>query len=274
MFVIQGKVGRWLSGMLPKNRGMKLLWLVDDADSYSANGDHARSRTAYQKVIQALESKKERPLEETQLLGRAYFGLGNGYLSDKNGDAAFQSFVKANACQYPLSDQALITIAEGFAKENRKRDAVEYYIRYTSYRKPSDSMAKKIYALLESCCYVDEMSDKSCIDTALPLNNKVISANPDIDWAHFYLGMCYFMTNDLQNAERCFEHAMNMNPYWRSRKYYLGRAYLGQGNLDTALSTLRTAVVKEPGNADASFLIGKILIDKLEKDSCGNCGLT
>jgi tetratricopeptide (TPR) repeat protein len=274
VFVIQGKVDRWLSGMLPQNRGMKILWLVDDADSYAANGDHASARTAYQKAIQTLESKMERSPEETQLLGRAYFGLGIDYLSDNNRDAAFQSFVKADVCQYPLSDQALITLAEGFAKENRKRDAIEYYIRYTAFRKPSDSTAKKVYALLESCCYVDEMSDRSYIDTALSLNNKVISANPNIDWAYFYLGMCYFMTNEFQNAEQYFERAMNMNPYWRSRQYYLGRAYLGEGNFDLALSTLRTVVVKEPGNADASFLIGKILIDNLEKDSCGNCGLT
>jgi tetratricopeptide (TPR) repeat protein len=272
--MIQSKAGRWLSGMLPQNRGMKLLWLVEDADSYAANGDNARSETAYQKVIQSLESKKTRLPEETQLLGRAYFGLGNVYLSENKRESAFQSFVKAEACQYPLSDQAFITLAEGFSKENRKRDAVEYYIRYTVHRKPLDTMAKKIYALLESCCYVDEMSDRSCIDSALLLNTKVISVNPDIDWAHFYLGMCYFMTNDFQNAEQYFERAMNMNPYWRSRQYYLGRAYLGEGKIDTALSTLRTAVVKEPGQADAFFLIGKILIDKLDEESCGNCGLT
>jgi hypothetical protein len=53
-----------------------------------------------------------------------------------------------------------------------------------------------------------------------------------------------------------------------------GRAFLGKGDIDTALLTLRKAVVKEPGQADAFFLIGKILIDELDKESCGNYGLT
>lgn len=269
--IVMNKAGRWLSGLLPQNRGKKLLWLADDADSYSASGDTARSKTAYQNVIRTLERKMERIPEETQLLGRAYLGLGHVEVSENNGDSAFQSFVRADACGYALSDQALIALAEGFARENRRDDVVEYYIRYTGFRKPSEGLAKKVYTLLESCCYVDEKSDRSRIDNALSLNLKVITANPEIDWAHHYLGMCYYLTSDFQNAEQCFEHAMNMNPYWRSRQYYLGRAYLGQGNPDTALSTLRMAVIKEPGNADASFLIGKILIDQLEKEACSNC---
>jgi tetratricopeptide (TPR) repeat protein len=262
---------RWFSGLLPQNRGKKLIWQANDADAYAASGDNARSRNAYQNVIQNLEKKEERDSEETQLLGRVYLGLGHIEIIENNGDSAFQSFVKADACGYPLSDQALIALAEGFARENRRDEAFEYYIRYISSRKPSGGLAKKVYAHLESFCYVDEKSDRSYVDKALSLNLKVITANPEIDWAHYYLGMCYYLKSDFQNAEQCFEHAMKINPYWRSRQYYLGRAYLGQGNLNEALSMFHIAIVKEPGNADASFLIGKILIDQLETEECSNC---
>jgi tetratricopeptide (TPR) repeat protein len=259
---------RWLSGLLPLDPGKKLLRQLENADQNAVSGNYSRSKNGYRNIIRSLEQLQDKTPEEIQLLGRVYFGLGQVELAEHDENAAFHSFTRADSNGCALSDPALIVLAEGYARENRKESAVNHYLRYISIRRQPYGPAEKVYALLESCCYIDERSDPARVSDFIALNREVITANSDIDWAYHYTGMCYFLTGDFTNAEQYFQHAMTRNPFWKSRQYYLGRAYLGAGNLDEALTTLRVAAAKEPGNADASFLVGKILITQFEKEAC------
>lgn len=93
------------------------------------------------------------------------------------------------------------------------------------------------------------------LDKAIDQFEKEISANPQNDAAHFYLGSTLLASQkpDLERAEKCFRKALELSPdnYWY--KYSLALLYTETGRPELASPLLEQLMAEHPGKSDLYF---------------------
>jgi tetratricopeptide (TPR) repeat protein len=141
---------------------------------------------------------------------------------------------------------------------------LDIYLKYIALKKVSQTGAKKVYSLLEKLCTLEEASSKSRVNDAISLNKKILQVQPDIEWANYYLGLGYLIKKQYSNAIKSFEKAIKLDYNRSNSHYFLGKSHIANGSTEKALPYLRNALSSQSANADASFLVGKILVDSLE----------
>jgi tetratricopeptide (TPR) repeat protein len=237
---------------------------LQTASSLLGAGNTEKARQVYEEIIREIESSPSPSPVEREGLGHAYHHLGLIDLNKNREEAAFASFRKAKACNVPLSEGAVITLAEGFAREQDRTEAVGFYLQYITLRPEINEKGRPVYTLLESICSVAEDTPASQMDVTIPLNLEVTTANPKLEWAWNNLGLAYFLKGDYPNAIYYYERGLQLNATQPKAHFYIGQAFMKRGSPDDALSHFRSAVLFAPEHAGASFMIGKILIDQLE----------
>ena len=251
------------------SRGDRLInrILLGLADKLAVRGKTALARKIYKRIIKGLESRKKIDTTEINLLGKAYFALGRINIFENDKLSAFNNYKKAREFNYPLDEGAIMLLGNCYAGEgNKTKEAIEIYIEYIRFRTSQiDGESKRVYSLLESICHVDEKDDATKLKEAIYLNQRVLNANSQVEWAHYYLGLGYFLKGDFNKSITHLKEAQKLNPNRAATNYYLGKVYLEDGAIENALAAFRESLQLDPNQADASFQVGKILIDQLEE---------
>lgn len=230
-----------------------------------------RARKKYKRIIDGLgHGRKTGSSEQQDLVGKAYFELGKLDLSENEKASAFNNYKKASEFGHPLDEDAVVLMGNCYAKEeNKNKEAIEIYLKYIKFRASPTLYqdSERVYSLLETICHIDEESIKSeqnLMSKKLELNANVVDVNSTIEWAHYYLGLGYFLNGDFNRSITHFKKAQKLFPNRAATHYYLGKIYLENGAIEKALSTFRESLRLDPNQAEVSFQVGKTLIDQLE----------
>lgn len=238
------------------------------------NWTHAKN--VFQNIIQMLDEIKietckngKTPLGEFEnILNHTYYKLGKIALKEKNFLDAFENFKLAKKNNFDItSDSDVIqTLAEGYVNErDSTSEATNIYFEFLKFEKNSNIKNPKILNFLEKICKISENTSYTIINNQMNLNKQVILIQTDTEWAYFNLGLGSFLQNQYQDAINYFNKSINLNPTKSSTYYLLGKSFAQNGQLDSALDPLRTAVKLEPQNHNALFELGRILVDIFEK---------
>ena len=79
-------------------------------------------------------------------------------------------------------------------------------------------------------------------DSALIWSKKMISDNPMNAWGYFYLGSSYIWLDSIPEAERAFQRARELNPYFMENMYRLALTYHMQGKYKEAIRILERMI--------------------------------
>lgn len=94
---------------------------------------------------------------------------------------------------------------------------------------------------------------------AIPPLRKAIELQPDGMLAHYELGVALYETSDLKGAAEQFEAVKSRMPKWADARYSLGSVYARINRLPDAVAELRAALELEPRHARGNLLLGRIL---------------
>ena len=86
------------------------------------------------------------------------------------------------------------------------------------------------------------------------------------EWPYFNLGALFLAEGDTERAIALLEQALERNPSSLQTRTKLGAAYSAASRLAEAREQLRGVVLDEPGNADAHYQLGRVLMKLGQKD--------
>lgn len=212
--------------------------------------------------------------EKGKLLGTAYLYLGTVSETQKKAEEAFQSYKKAKKYGAKLPDHAVVLLGDCYAQKGTTGDdAVDAYLRYIKLVRSPQGASKKVYAQLDSICTLDEASRADRRRSLIALNRKVVEANPNIEWAHYYLGLGYFLSQEYSAGITSFSNALRLNPDRKLTYYWLGKCLVLSGQmpppyqtfevLDTFLAFSLDETEGQVKQADAAFQLGKLVMNAL-----------
>ena len=217
---------------------------------------------------------------------RYYFLMGKIAEKRKNTSAAIKYYLeslKKSTKVAALPGTAIYLLGNYLSQNNEyERQAIDVYLRYIELFPLSESTVKT-YSFLEELCKITEtqkpiravrlgntININITKDYAQELNEKVIKANSNLDWAYFNLGLCLLLNASAENAIENFTKAIELNPQRTLSYYWLGKAYVSLNDLKTAQEYYRKFITLCPNSedllkqAEANFVIGKLLIGQIE----------
>jgi tetratricopeptide (TPR) repeat protein len=175
--------------------------------------------------------------EHKQHFARAHLELGEIHEARGEKSSAEDHFKKAAAAGIELSSRAVQSLGRAYAAQNdTSEDAIKVYLHFIKLR-PRDSVGEKVYAVLESACRVEESQKADKRKKAVELNQRVLNANPKLDWAHFNLGLAAFISKEIDEARTQFTLALKLNPAREMTYYWLGLCRLRGKKADVAGAT-------------------------------------
>jgi tetratricopeptide (TPR) repeat protein len=214
-------------------------------------------------------------------LTAAYLGVGRASAAAGNwavAQAHFRDAVRSN----PNSPDAHLWLGEALLRQSDPNAAIGEYARaialkpnfpeayfglaqaqiaigqYDPARKNLDSalVLKPNYAdalLLGGKLYEQQGNDTAAIQSY----SAAINANDKLAEPSYRRALLYIRHDRLDDATRDLESATNIQPNFPEAHYWLGRAYLAQGNPKTAQSELKLAIEQHGGTYDeATFYLG------------------
>ncbi|HWQ03083.1 MAG TPA: tetratricopeptide repeat protein, partial [Candidatus Nitrosotenuis sp.] len=157
-----------------------------------------------------------------QAFAQAHLELGEIHQTRGEKSSAVEHYKKAAAAGFELSPRAVGFLGEAYAAENDTSEAaINVYVHYIKLR-PQDKVSAKVYSVLESACRVEESQKAAKRKAAVELNERVLNANPKVDWAHYYLGLAAFLEKNIEKAGTHFAKAQALKPDRAMTYYWLG----------------------------------------------------
>jgi tetratricopeptide (TPR) repeat protein len=289
---VQKQVNDLLLKKLPAvpNKYKKLLAEAEGLISSGKKTNAKKATRIFTKCITELEAKSKLSVEDRKCLGQAYLGLGKALEKLGQVDKAVDSYIKARS--YGVWEKELdFAIAYNFASRSSDTpEAIQAYLSYLEKRRGDalDSEKKTIIAVLESICSLGKeelteltvslskklsfkaigieiadatpVSIKKRLGSAKELCQKIIRADPAMDWAHFYLGLGYFIENEMNQALAEFKEAKSLKLEHYLLTHYLGLCNAFLGNYSEALLFFETATTEHSQFADSQFHVGRLLL--------------
>ncbi|MEN6452387.1 MAG: tetratricopeptide repeat protein [Thermoguttaceae bacterium] len=108
--------------------------------------------------------------------------------------------------------------------------------------------------------------DPSRIDECREVLERAIGMDPNLEDAHYNLGILALKQDDLDSARLHLERAIALAPDYAEAHCKLGVVFLRQNNLETAHFHLEKAVALDPKLGDAYGELGQVLIRELYRD--------
>jgi tetratricopeptide (TPR) repeat protein len=217
-----------------------------------------------------------------QLFARTFLTLGEISERKNARPQAFVHYRKARQLGAALTSAAWATLAEGYADRQSKSDnALGAYTAYI-HEHPFDDSTRKVYSALEAACLVDESKKGAEREQAIELNQRVLAANPNLEWPYYYTAVAYLLDGNLTAALDNLTESQKRNPDRAMTYYWLGACHLqqpGGGNFDAATAAL-TRFLQFPQESPqvarrqgkAGFELAKRLIDRIGGfDSGADC---
>jgi tetratricopeptide (TPR) repeat protein len=177
----------------------------------------------------------------------AHFWLGEALVHQSNPSTAITEYARAIALKadYP---EAYFSLAQA-------QMAIE---QFDLARKNLDSalVLRPNYAdalLLGGKLYEQQGNDPAAIQSY----GAAISANDTLAEPSYRRALLFIRHDQLDEATRDLESAINIQPNFPEAHYWLGRSYLAQGNPKAAQSELKLAIDQHSGTyAEATFYLG------------------
>ncbi|MBI3404802.1 MAG: sulfatase-like hydrolase/transferase [Acidobacteria bacterium] len=94
---------------------------------------------------------------------------------------------------------------------------------------------------------------------AVPELRKAIEMNPNMILAHFEIGLALFETGDLQTALKHFEIVVDKNPNWGDARFSLASIQARTDHITEAAANLVLVVEQNPNHYRGNLLLGRIL---------------
>jgi tetratricopeptide (TPR) repeat protein len=89
-----------------------------------------------------------------------------------------------------------------------------------------------------------------------------LQQNPSSVEGYNLLGIAFSDEKDYVNALQSFQQALKLNPNYTRTRNNLGNLYVAQEKLDLAEKEFATVLRREPGNRDANYSLGLVLMAK------------
>ncbi len=99
----------------------------------------------------------------------------------------------------------------------------------------------------------------SCLgqsDSAIHWAKKIISFNPENPWGCFYLGVGYFIQDNLAEAMEAFEKGREFNPELLINQYNLAHTYRALEKYEPAVVVLKKIIESRSEESDAHYYLG------------------
>jgi len=107
--------------------------------------------------------------------------------------------------------------------------------------------------------YATILAERGLYGPALEKFSEVVAHNPNY-WTGVYdLGLTYYKTGNLPEAEKYFLEAIRINPHKADEYFYLGMTWFKSGQTDQAISSVRHAIAIDPRGFAYHFALGVML---------------
>lgn len=104
-------------------------------------------------------------------------------------------------------------------------------------------------------------------DKAIGIYDEILGANKYDYLTFFNKGVSLFRQEKLDDAIKCFQQCVMLNPYYASGHYYLGLAALHKGNLVESLMSFSTTLLISPGgNKYKKTLVLLVALSQMNDD--------
>ncbi len=107
--------------------------------------------------------------------------------------------------------------------------------------------------------------DKNYVQ-AIPALRKAIELRPDMMMAHYEIGLALFETGDWKTAATHFEIVVDKNPKWADARFSLASVQARIDRIPDAVANLVLVVEQNPEHYRANLLLGRILSLKAQND--------
>ena len=84
----------------------------------------------------------------------------------------------------------------------------------------------------------------------------ILHLDPNLSDGYFYLGQIWSELEQLAQAGKCFEKAIELNPNFADYHFHLGKTYLAQQSCKNAIDALINATNLNPYYSDAHYYLG------------------
>ena len=259
-----------------------VLWFVksrhnltsqfEKAEHYLRLNKVSKARKKFLGVIKGIDAGQVTADQKRDIECRALLALVGIELSLDNKQEAYDYAERAHLSGYDLPDIVKNLIAECYAEKQESGDgAIDFYIHYLKYRSAKSEATAKIYMVLEKLCRITEEMNSSERRRRAEYNSKVISSIQTLEWAYYYLALSLLLDGKLEDAEREFNHARELNDKQPLTYYWLGVCQLQNPaqNLESAISNIdEFRILAQPNEknkkreANACSLIAKRLISR------------
>jgi tetratricopeptide (TPR) repeat protein len=259
-----------LFGASPEKLVAKSQGLIEKA----RQREETNPREAIKLYTKAIETLSKVPAvgDQRALLGSAL--LSRGKLQEAQGDraTAVESYLRAKQVlpSIPLPVLSFIgaTLAAG---GDLKAPAVQIYLELVralrDQEKPPE--ARAVYALLEKHCAVEEQTGGPEALERFGRLQRVVEADPKLEWGHYYMGLVYFSRKRYEEALGCFQRAMALHCSKPRLGFCLafcqGRRNAQRGQPQAAVEAFRQAASQAPERPEPEFEAGKLLLEMSRK---------
>jgi superkiller protein 3 len=196
------------------------------ADSYNKKGISLYNRGRYTEAI--AEFKKTLELDPHHY--DAHYHLGIAYYAKGMTDEAITELKKAIEVN-PAEPKAHYNIAFAYVtKENVAEALAEYRkaIELFAARKDKKKEAEGYLYMAVAYSLIEKNED------AFLACKKALEINPDLEGAHYFLGVCYYKKNMIDDAIAAFKKVIQLNPKSEKAHNLLFTIYDKLGRIEEA----------------------------------------
>lgn len=197
------------------------------AEKALGEGKISAAQGRFLRVISLVEAGKATADTSGEIASRAHLAVAEIEHGQGNPTEAVAHYRAAKTLGASLPNGAVLLIAESCAaKRETGDDVVEAYLTYLVSGPRTGAAAEQVYAALQNICQVTEDMKPAQRKPAAELNRRVIAVNPELEWAHYFLGLASLLDGRASDAIVTFGKARDLNPRRALTFYWLAVCYL------------------------------------------------
>ena len=183
--------------------------------------------------------------------GNGWFNLAGIYHEIKRFDLAEKACLKSLTVPSNYHDEALLNLGTLYHVNNRIKDAKKYYLE--AAKSSENHIQKRAFYNLGSM-----LIDSGHLDEGEVALRKVIEIDETFPDAWFKLGFTYILKGDFEEASKCFDETLELNPTNSRAWSYKGA--IAERMIDpNAQEFYQRALQHDPENLQALNNLGNIL---------------
>jgi tetratricopeptide (TPR) repeat protein len=222
-------------------------------------GVFGKARTEFKEALSLLQPANEPEYE--MLLGRAelYYAKCAVQLGLPDGEKLILDFIRKNAPD-PVSNQALVDLANYYYNDRQYNKAAEYYARV-----PISSLNRAQQAEVNFRHGYSLFAQKEFEEARLKFEKAKNQKDEYYYPTHYYLGLCYFFKGDYNQAINNFRVAEDASQYKAHVPYYLTQILFAERRFDELIAYAEPRVAQPGGvrqESEIRQLIGQAYFEK------------